>query len=195
MIQAGCLLTAACWLLTAGGCTKLRAKSTPDAPPLDVPAPPPRVVESSDTEAPPPVPLPEEPARHPAAGARRPTPPPRTEPPKTEAPKPDTSATPPQATETAKPPEEPARPPTTLQTIPPGAEPEVERSIRQQLTRATSDLGRVDYRALNTDGRMQYDTSKNLVRQAEDALRVKNLMYAKSLADKAATLAAQLAGK
>ena len=67
--------------------------------------------------------------------------------------------------------------------------------IRQQLAKASSDLTRVDYRALNADARTQYDTAKGLVRQAEDALRAKNLVFARSLADKAATLATQLAGK
>jgi len=171
---------------------KLHARSTPESPPLDMPTPPPRVVESTDAEAPTPVPLPEEPAHHPA-GQRRPAPPaPRPEPPKPEPPKPDQP--PPQAGET-KPPEEPAKPATTLQTIPAGAEVEVEKAIRQQLNHASSDLNRVDYRALNTEARTQYDTAKGLVRQAEDALKMKNLVFARSLADKAAALAAQLAGK
>ena len=160
-----------------------------------MPSPPPRVVESPDTEAPPPVPLPEEPAHHPA-GQRRPTPtPPKQEPPKPELPKVDLPV-PPQSSDPNKPPEEPPKPPaTTLQTIPAGAEVEVERAIRTQLTRAGTDLNRVDYRALNAEARTQYDTAKGLVRQAEDAVRAKNLVFAKSLADKAAALAAQLAGK
>ena len=61
-------------------------------------------------------------------------------------------------------------------------------------TRATADLNRVDYRALNADARTQYDTAKRFIRQAEDAVRAKNLVFAKNLADKAAALAAQLAG-
>jgi len=177
------------------GCAKLHAKNTPESPPLEVPAPPPRVVESPDTDLPPPVSLPEEPARHPNAGQRRPAPPqPRPEPAKPETPKPD--LTPPlQAGEAPKPAEEPAKAPATLQTIPAGAEPEVERTIRAQLTRAGTDLNRVNYQALNADARTQYDSAKGLVRQAEDALRQKNLVFARSLADKAAALAAQLAGK
>ena len=186
------LLAAACWLLPAAGCIKLHARSTPESPPLDMPAPPPRVVELPDAETPPPVPLPEEPAHHPA-GQRRTTPPaPKPEPPKPEPPK--TDQPPPQGGD-PKPPEEPPKPATTLQTIPAGAEVEVERAIRQQLTRAGSDLSRVDYRALNTEARTQYDTAKGLIRQADDALKMKNLVFARSLSDKAAALAAQLAGK
>jgi hypothetical protein len=189
------LLAAGSWLLTTTACVKLHAKNTPEGPPLEMPAPPPRVVDSPDTEPPPPVSLPEEPARHPTTGTKRSVPPPtpRPEPPKPEPPK--TDQPPPQSSDPAKPPEEPAKPATTLQTIPAGAEVEVERGIRVQLNRASSDLGRVDYRALNNEARTQYDTAKGLVRQAEDALKAKNLVFARSLADKAAALAAQLAGK
>ena len=63
------------------------------------------------------------------------------------------------------------------------------------LTRANNDLSRVDYRALNNDARTQYDTAKRFVQQADRALREKNLVFAKSVADKAAALAAQLAGR
>jgi len=83
----------------------------------------------------------------------------------------------------------------TLQTKPAGEEGDVERGIRSTLTRATTDLNRVDYRTLNTDARAQYDYAKRFVRQAEDALRQKNLVFAKTVADKAAALAAQLAGR
>ena len=71
----------------------------------------------------------------------------------------------------------------------------MERGIRSALQRATADLNRIDYRTLNADARTQYDTAKRFVRQAGDAMRTKNLVFAKNLADKAATLAAQLAGR
>src|SRR5207302_8591287 len=141
----------------------------------------------------PPGSRPEEPARHPTTGQRRTTQPqPRPEPVKPEPTKMDQTPPPPQAGEPPKPAEEPAKAPATLQTIPAGAEPEVERTIRAQLTRAGTDLNRVNYQALNADARTQYDSAKGLVRQAEDALRQKNLVFARSLADKAAALAAQL---
>ena len=57
-----------------------------------------------------------------------------------------------------------------------------------------AELNRIDYRVLNTDARSQYDTAKRFVQQAEDAIRMKNLPFAKNLADKAAALAAQLGG-
>jgi len=170
------------------GCTHAQAKSTPDMPPLNMPAPPPRDVEPSDVEVPPPVPLVAEPAHNPPARPR-PTPPPRTEP-KPEPPKPEAPPA-----EPPKPAEEPIRPPTILQTTPAAVEGEVERSIRASLQRASADLNRIDYRALNADARTQYDTAKRWVRQADEAIRAKNLVFAKSIAEKAATIAAQLAGR
>jgi hypothetical protein len=184
---------AALLALALTGCTRAHAKTSPPSPPLDVPAPPPRAVEPVDAEAPPPLPLPQEPARNAPARPRQ-TPPreqPRTEPPKTEQQPPE--PTPP---EPPKPEEAPkTTPPTTLQTMPTSAEGEAERAIRAALQRATGDLSHVDYRALNADARNQYDTAKRMMRQADDAVRTKNLVFAKNLADKAAALAAQLAGR
>ena len=160
-----------------------------------MPAPPAREVESIETDPPPPVPLAQEPARNTPA-RQRPTPAPTREPPRAEAPKPEAAKpaeTPP--VEVPKPAEEPPKPATTLQTTPPTAEGEVERLIRASITKANADLNRVDYRALNNDARNQYDTAKRFIRQADDAMRAKNLVFAKSVADKAAALAAQLAGR
>jgi hypothetical protein len=53
----------------------------------------------------------------------------------------------------------------------------------------------VDYRALNADARNQYDTAKRWVQLADENIRTKNLVFAKSIAEKAATIAAQLAGR
>lgn len=173
--------------VVTSGCLRAKAKTLPDAP-LDVPAPPTHDVEPIEVEAPPPLGLVQEPARNAPPRAR---PPATREQPKAEPAKPDA---PPLVGEPAKALEEPARPTTTLQTTPPASEVEVERSIRASLMRANVDLGRVDYRQLNKDARTQYDTAKRFVNQADEALRSKNLVFAKSLADKAATLAAQLAG-
>lgn len=180
-------------LLAAAGCTRAHAKVSPENPPLDVPLPPEHDVESTDTEAPAPVPLPQEPAR--TAPPRRTTPPPReqprADPQRPQQPPPPEPAPAPEAPKV----EDTPRPAAPLQTMPTTAEGEAERTIRATLSRANTDLNRVDYRALNSDARNQYDTAKRIIKQADDAIRAKNLVFAKTLADKAASLAAQLAGR
>ena len=179
--------------LTSAGCHRAHAKTLLESPPLEVPAVPPREVEPIEVETPQPMPLPEEPARtrrlracvRPSAREQPRAEPPRTEPPKTEQP----------PVEPPKPDEEPAKPPALLQTTPPNTEGDLERGIRATLTRAQTDLNRIDAARLNADARVQYETAKSFIRQAEQAVRAKNLLFAKNLAEKAAALAAQLAPK
>ena len=189
------LVGGAALLVLAGGlwstaCTRAQARTVPEPPALDMPAPPPRILEVSDPGVPPPLPLPAE---------LEPNPPPRIRPnppAKAEAPKPADPAKTDQPVADAKP-EEPskAQPTTTLQTTPAEREGEIESRIRVALYKASADLGRVNYRNLNADARTQYDTAKGFIRQAEDAQRARNLDFARNLAEKAATLAAQLAGR
>lgn len=67
-----------------------------------------------------------------------------------------------------------------------------ERRIREQLKRAEDDLARVNRAALSANARAQYDAARGFIRQCESALRVRNLVFAGQLADKAATMAALL---
>jgi hypothetical protein len=180
-------LAAIALCLSLTGCTHAQAKTTPDMPALEMPEPPPRDVEPTDVGVPPPMPLVAEPVRN--VPAR-----PRAAPaaPRPETPRPVET---PAAVEPPKPPDEPPKPQPTLQTAPATADGDVERGIRASLQRATADLNRIDYRALNADARTQYDTAKRFVQQADDAVRAKNLVFAKQLAEKAASLASQLAGR
>ena len=70
-----------------------------------------------------------------------------------------------------------------------------ERAIRERLTGASADLTRVDYGRLSVGARGQYDQAKRFIQQAEQAIKDQNLAFASTLADKAATLAADLAGR
>jgi len=167
----GALAIAQVWCLAflGGACARPKAKTLVEGPPLEMPAPPPHDIESNESEPPEPVLLPTEPARNTPPRAR-PTPPAR-EPREADAPKPEVRKPEP-ATEAEAPKiEDPPKPPTTLQT------------------------NRIDYTRLNRDARTQYDTAKSFIRDADLAVKSKNLVYAKSLADKAATLAVQLSGK
>jgi hypothetical protein len=183
------LPVAVCACLTSG-CFGLRAKAVMAPTPLDMPEPPPRVVEVREPEMPAPIPLPEEPVRNTPTrpGPNRPA---------TEPARPAQPPPPPETpVDAAKPEELAPRPPTTLQTTPTQREEEVERRIRIQLAQAMADLNRINYQALTSDGRTQYEQAKRFVSQAEDALlRAKNLVFASNLAEKAATLAAQLLGR
>jgi hypothetical protein len=174
------------------GCFHASAKTVGASPPLEMPPPPARVVETVEAPPPPPpLPLVEEPARQPVRPppARLPAPrvveappPPKPEPPKVEPP-----ADPPKVADDAP------KPP-TLQTTPPGTDGDVERRIREVISRANASLKRVNVRALNAEARTQFDTAKRFIEQAEAALKKRNLEFAAKLADKAKDLAAQLAG-
>jgi hypothetical protein len=67
-----------------------------------------------------------------------------------------------------------------------------EKQVHDLLTQARADLLRVNRKSLGQDARAQFDSAQGFIRQAEEALKVKNLVYAGQLADKAATMAALL---
>jgi outer membrane biosynthesis protein TonB len=184
-----CALVASCF--AAAGCSRLSARTVPPPPALDVPAPPPRVVEASDSEPPPPGTLVEAPASSAPSNRRQP---PRVEVPKpAEPPKPEPTPAP--VTETVPAPE-PARPATTLATTPPEREAALESEIKSKLQRALRDLNRVDYGRLNENAKAEYDRAKRFATQADEALKAKNnLVFARQLADNAANIAAQLANR
>jgi hypothetical protein len=179
----------------AAGCVKAQAKVEPIMPALAVPPPPPRVLpplegERIDAAAPPPAEpqsAPRQPARSRPEGQRaqgsgsaRPegrvdggTAPPAVE------------GTAPQADA------ESAQAAPTLQLASPG-DAATEQHTRRRLTQAAQDLQRVDYRQLNTDAKAQYDIAKRFIALAEQAISDRNLLYARTLADKAATIAGVL---
>jgi len=176
------------FVATAAGCAKAQA-SAPAGPPLDVPAPPARVLapveepviaSAPEPEAPPPAPVATTPRTQPRPPARR------AEPDRPETPQPAAAATP-----AATPPA--AEPPRELRPNSPSGDAAAERDARDKLARAARDLSRVDYGKLNADARSQYDQSKRFTEQAQQALKDRNFVFASTLADKAAALAAGLA--
>jgi len=159
------------------GCAANAAPLVPTGEPaLNAPEPPARVV----------VPAPEQPTLPPVE-----EPPPAaettTKPTRTAPPRPPVATTPP--TEPPPPPVS-TTPPPVLQTSANTAE--FERRVRGQLTLAQTNLAQINPRNLGVEARAQYDAARGFIRQAEDALKVKNLVYAGQLADKAATMAALL---
>jgi hypothetical protein len=186
VLLAVCVLQVA---LIAGACAKAQAKAAPDGPPLAVPAPPPRVL----------LPVEEPPVAEetPPAPEESAPPPPRPRP----------AATPPRrATSTPQsPPVEESKPETPAAQAPPVSEPAAprpvtpadaaaEKRVRDVMTKAATDLGRIYYQRLSADGKAQYDLSKRFNEQADQALKDRNYAYAATLADKAAALASELLG-
>jgi hypothetical protein len=167
--------------LAASGCAKAQATAAPTMPALAPPDSPTRIVAEYEPDPP----LPAEPV---AAGTvtppSRPTRPPRRDAPRPD-PLPDESQGPPPAAVAPTPPQALA-----LQT--PAAASKADLSIRELLARASRDLSRLDYRTLDADRRMQFDTARGFMEQADDALKARNLPFAGKLADKAATMAAAL---
>jgi hypothetical protein len=171
---------AAVLALASGGCATGHAKTAPVPTPLDVPAPPPRIIGPPGPEAstPPPAtdadPNPQKPPR--------PLPPP-----KLDTPRP---AGPPVVT---GPPVVAAPPAATLQQTQPGkAAGPTAQQVSDQLKKAEDDLQRVNPRALNPDAKSQYDTAQRFVVEARQALKEGNLVFAAKVAEKAAGLAAGL---
>lgn len=168
-------------VIAAGtGCAKARAHTEPAIPVLTPPPPPPRVVETYVDEPVPTI----EPSPVDTALATPPSRPPSRPAARPEAPKPEPARTEP---------ERPMGPPPALTLQPaPGARTKTETSIRALMSRTVQDLQRVNYAALDADGRAQYDTARRFLSQAEESLKGGNLAFAGKLADKAATMASVL---
>jgi outer membrane biosynthesis protein TonB len=167
---------------TAGCAAHPQARTQPEVVPLDVPVPPARTIAPPPLEEPPPAA-----AQPPDSTTQKPARP-RPAQPKTEPP-PQPPPVPPPAQQTTPPATSP------LQTTPPANQAEMANTIRELLKRARRDLEAVKKDTLNADGKAQYDTASRFADQAEQALKDMNLVFAMTLADKAATLARSLAGR
>lgn len=162
-----------------GACAKAQATAPPAMPTLVPPEAPPRIVADYHPDPP----LPAEPV---SAEAVTPAPrPPR--PVRRETPRPEAAAD-----EPLGPPAVPPAPVPALALQMPGVAAKADQSVRTLLARAARDLGRVNYQALDADGRAQYETARRFMQQADDALKARNVMFAGKLADKAATMASVL---
>jgi hypothetical protein len=179
-------------LTAAAGCLTGRAETPAQRPALEVPPPPPRIVE----------PLPAEPAvtiepvadlpPPPATASSRPRPPARDVASK-EATKPETKPDSPPPPETVAPANPPANPAPQIRT--PGDNSETARQVRDILDRAGKTLSSIDYRVLSPQRKESYDTAKRFIQQAEDAIKTSNFVYARFLADKADVLSKELQGR
>jgi hypothetical protein len=178
----GAVALGAALLLGVGGaaCAKARAQTVPDGPPLLVPAPPQRVLAPVEALVIPEVAA--EPAPVPAAAA------PRREPAR------PVIASGPRPTPPA--PEAPAALGRAGDLRAGSASTAVtEPDVRAMLERAARDRAGANLRRLSAAGRSQYEQSERFTAQAEQALRDRNLIFAATLAEKAAALALELVGR
>jgi hypothetical protein len=177
-------------LLPAAACTAARAHVAPEEhPALVVPPVPPRVIEPLPVDPPPLDPVNDLPSAPPNPPRPRPQnrEPTRAADPKTETKPPETPPADPTAPVAPLP-----VPPLRTSGTPDG--PEATQQIRDTIERAWKLLGKVDYQALKADSRQNYDNAKSFIKQAEDALKANNLEGAKSLANRAETIAKLLFG-
>lgn len=185
-------------VFTLSGCASLSGRGKPaDLPAMNVPPPPPRLIEPA------PEPLPEPvadlPATPPASStsARGGTRPPVSRPPATD-PKPPADPKPVEAPPPQDPapvPQPPAAPAAQLRTPQTADTSNAEKNVRSTLDRARGLLSNVDYQLLNDERKKAYDDSQRFIKQSEDALNDGNFVFAQAVAVKAETLAKELAGK
>lgn len=182
-LPACCILHFALLLSFVGCSAKAKAQTLPDGPPLAVPiAPAHEIVIEQIAEAPQPEP-------EPVPEVVPPKPAPVTERRQVTPPKPSPPTTPPanQPAATTQPP--PSEAP-VVRAAPAAGD---ETKARTLIARARSDLEkRVDYQRLSDEGKAQYNQSKRFSDEADQAIKDRNFLLAVTLADKAATLAAEL---
>jgi hypothetical protein len=188
LLRKGALAIAALALSTACATTQAKSKAS-EAAALDAPPPPPRVIAPTELESSAPaVPTTEDPIRT-NLPPRSPTRPQRD----ASAGRAETKPEPPKPeTETPKPNEGPPTEAPPVHRLQPANEAEQERSTRDRIAAADRDLSRVDYGKLSAAVKNEYNNAKGLLEQAKDALRNRNFVFAYSLAEKAATIAASL---
>ena len=180
---AFCILHLAFALSLTACSAKAKAATVPDGPPLAVPLAPAheivieQIAEAPPQEAPPAV----DPA--PAAPGPITTRTPVGQKPRVETPPPPTQPA-------AAPPPQPES--STIRAAPVAGS-ATEGKVKELLSKAEADLmKRVDYQKLSPEGRAQYEQSKRFADEARQAIKERNFPYALTLAEKAATLAAEL---
>jgi hypothetical protein len=176
-------------------CASASAKTPAERPALNVPLPPARVIESvveiepepvGDLPAPPNSSPPARPNR-PAKDTSRSSEAPKTEP-KTEPVKPVETAPP-------EPPPAAAAPPAQLKTPQTADSSGAAKTVQATIDRARATLNTVSFQPLSAERKKAYNDVKNFIQQAEDAVRQSNFVFAQAVANKAETLARDLAGK
>ena len=166
-----------------------------DAPPLNVPPPPARIIEPGPEPMPEPVSeLPTTPA-NPSTGAPRPNRSRETVRPPEPKPSEQKPVEPPPTPEPAPVTAPPAQPPAQLRTPQTADTSNAARTVRMTIDRANGLLNGIDYRVLSNVRKKAYDDAKRFIQQAEEGLKNGNMVFAQAVATKAETLARELSGR
>jgi hypothetical protein len=179
--------------MLAGGCARKVVAAAPAPVPLAVPSVPPRIVG--------PVVVPDERPEPIAEAPTAPTQRPAARPPRLTNRPPDAGPEPPvedpqrARAEGAEPAAAAATPAPLLRTRETANDVEAAKKVQEVLRRAEQSLAKVSYRNLSVNGRAQADTAKRFITQAGEALERRQLVLARSLADKAEQLSTSLANR
>jgi hypothetical protein len=192
MVRLAVMLLAA---VAAGCAATTRAQAPVERPTLETPPPPPRVIE--------PAPLPEVSQSEPVFTDLPPPPPDPTlgkKSPRDRAsardgkpePKPDAQPAPTEPVATSPPPAQGTAPAPVLRTPASVDTAAIEKQIRDAINRANAGLQAVDFQRLSESRKGFYNEAKDLIAQAEAAIKNSNLELAKGLASQAEKLALTL---
>ena len=171
----------------SAACASATAKAAPDRPPLEVPAPPARVVEPSPQPERPIEPAPDLPPPQPT-NARPPRQPPR------ETAKPDPKQETPTTAE-ASPAPPPVAPAPQLRQ-PGAADPsEAAKQVQALIDHASKALESVNTKGFTKAKRAVYENARGLLLQAQEALKKSDFDNAKKLAEKVESTARELGAR
>ena len=184
-------------LFAAVACVTPKAGSAKREP-LVVPPAPPRVIApvaepeeesviGGEREPVPPLPRPQRPRDVNVPRAAEPKPPQQGAPGPTEAES--------QVKTPVTPAAAPVSPAPELRTIDTPDPAQAVRRVRDTLERAGRTLAQIDYGKLPKPSQLQYDMAKRFIEQADEALKAKNFTAAQLMAEKAETIAKELAGR
>jgi outer membrane biosynthesis protein TonB len=169
----------------SAACAAVTAKTPPERPALEVPAPPAKVVEPPPRPEPPPEPVPDLPAPQPSNS--RPARQPAREPARTD-PKPETTTT------EAAPPAPVAAPPQLRLPNSPEAS-EAAKQVQIVIEHAGKSLDSVNPKGFPKARRAVYDDAKRMLTQAQEALKKGDFDNARKLAEKVEQTAKELGAR
>ena len=166
-------------------CATVTAKTTPDRPTLEVPAPPAKVIETTPMPEPLPEPVPELPSAPPAN--TRPPKPASREPARPD-PKPEAATT----SEAPPAPVQPVTPPPQLRPAGTPDAPEAAKQAQNTIERARQALNSVNTQGFPKARQDVYENAKLTLKQAEEALKKSDFDNATKLAKKVEDTAKEL---